>query len=259
MPNFEIPISEGKENKKEGFINNLMSRFPQLRTLFLATMATTASMLGPESLEAGEIGQLTEVEQLTRISSISEKITDKTTRRQIKGFEYLLNTVGSEVPDSALYSSEALTLNEKGKPFSGSVNETGHLPDSAENIYLGGEQLSGGAESNGVEFGAIKNIFYITKAGKGDVIEGDTELVKDEALSKNEALNSALRRYLFNKSLHVSTGTYEGATVRSNLSIGGTCFVKSYKIIEVKNTKIDNKDAYEVTVEIKGGQFTPKK
>ncbi|MCX6716471.1 MAG: hypothetical protein NTV72_00925 [Candidatus Taylorbacteria bacterium] len=270
MSNFEsFPPAESRE---KGVVDGLLNKFPKLKTLILA-FATAASVMSAPELTKAEVGTA---------EAALEKINDKDFKDVVKKIESEMFMVGSNIPTNSTYK-EVWNCIEVNKGATFSEKKDGVLPESAENVSISSECMSGMISKDGAEGGeSIANMmdgtasaFSITpvEIEKGTVIEGGKVEIDGIGSTRVEALQNALEHSVMflgeevetDKELNTETkDTDHSASTKTAFNEivkrGGKHFIQGYKI--VKGEEVDGgagKKEYKVTVEVRGGQFTPEK
>ena len=290
MSKFEsfTPTVESSEDKNEisleqrkSIIENVINKFPRLRSLVLAFITTTTVMSAPESAEPAVPVQGTKIEQKALRTDVEtaemalEKVSDQEFKDTVNKIEAEMKDVGSNIPTNSLYSeiwkstciNGGATFNEK---------KSGSLPESAQHVFIGAEHMSGiythdGAIAN--MFDGTKSSFYVSPTENGSIVEGGKIEIEGIGSTRGEALQNALEHSVMflgeevtsNTELHdknVDDGKDSSAesSLTEVIKTGGKHFITEYKIVKGKEVKDGRGDKeYRVTVEIQGGTFTPEK
>lgn len=271
---FSPEYNEESELDERGrVIERLTSKFPRFKSLIMAFITTTASLSAPELIEA-DAGTETATQAM-------EKITDQEFKESVNKIENLMALVGSNIPTNSVYS-EIWGCKEINRGVTIDEIPKGELPESAQNVFIGHQQLSGnviGMLKNGEKdtaniMDATKSVFYISPAEGGSIIEGGATEIKGVGHTRSEALQNALENAagflgetvssnseLVDKTSDNGSDSHINNSFTEVIQVNSHQFISEYRIINGEETNDGNvnNNEYHVTIEIKGGTFTPEK
>lgn len=268
MPNFESFKQQTKEaGSSLESIRKITEKFPKLRSLILAFIASTTTFSAAKFTEADNLI----VREPFTAEAALDNIDDPKFREIVDQIKTEMSLLSSEIPTNSLYGNywEHTSINA-GETFK--QNQIGNLPESATNVFITSEHITGQAITDDMlnsesanAFSSTKSFFYISPTEAGSVIEGEKMVLEGIGETPSEALQNALENSVGFLDMNITNNLESATDIKDNTVLAETIktssmhFIKEYKVIHTSQATEKDHLEYRIVIEIISGEYTPEK